>query len=110
MLCFFISQQIVRPFNLKIFFLQDVELDAVDSNNKTPLRLAMGRDYKEIVYYLQGKLNRFVSCRLRCVLFTTFSKDGVGIAWLTCFITDMFTCLCLFWCGHGIQLHVLYNH
>ncbi|KAJ7385092.1 hypothetical protein OS493_017457 [Desmophyllum pertusum] len=48
----------------------DVELDAVDSNNKTPLRLAMGRDHKEIVYYLQSKLNRlFVSCRLRDIVF-----------------------------------------
>lgn len=44
-------------------------LDAVDSNNKTPLRLAMGREYKEIVYYLQGKLNRIVSCKLRCASF-----------------------------------------
>ena len=86
----------------------------MDSNNKTPLRLAMGRDYKEIVYYLQGKLNRFVSCRLRCVVFTTGSKDGVGITSFTCFVTDnhMFTSVS-FWCvtllcGHGIQLHSLY--
>ena len=44
-------------------------LDAVDSNNKTPLRLAMGRDHKEIVHYLQSKLNRLVSCHIRYVCF-----------------------------------------
>ena len=44
-------------------------VDAVDSNNKTPLRLAMGRDHKEIVHYLQSKLNRLVSCHIRYVCF-----------------------------------------
>ena len=29
----------------------------------------MGREYQEIVYFLQGKLNRFVSCKLRCASF-----------------------------------------
>lgn len=63
----------------RFFFLQDVELHAVDSNNKTPLRLAMGRDHKDIVYYLQGKLNRFVSCRLRCVLSASYKL--IRITW-----------------------------
>ena len=80
MLYLFIFQELVCPSNVKVFFfLQDVEVDAVDSNNKTPLRLAMGRDHKDIVYYLQGKLNRFVSCRLRCVLFATYKL--IRVAW-----------------------------
>jgi len=79
MLYVFIFQELVCPSNVQVFFLQDVELDAVDSNNKTPLRLAMGRDHKDVVYYLQGKLNRFVSCRLRCVLSASYKL--IRITW-----------------------------
>ena len=59
-------------------------MDAVDSNNKTPLRLAMGRDHKEIVYYLQSKLNRLVSCNLRyvpAICSHTLCTYAVGFPW-----------------------------
>lgn len=62
----------------------DVALDAVDSNNKTPLRLAMGREYKEIVYFLQGKLNRIVSCKLRDIVFGPPGRSKAAILFYFC--------------------------
>ena len=46
---------------------QDVVLDAPDSNNKTPLLLAIGRDHKDVVHFLQNKINRIWNCKLTWV-------------------------------------------
>ena len=66
-----------------LFLPQDVVLDAVDSNNKTPLRLAMGRDHKEIVHYLQSKLNRLVSCHIRYVCFLAVLYSTHTLKWVS---------------------------
>lgn len=76
----------------------------------------MGRDHKEIVYYLQSKLNRlFVSCRLRCVCFSLVEMGWHGwfeFSDLILHIDVYSTCIHVFlglilW--RGIQLHVRYN-
>ncbi|XP_048583461.1 protein S-acyltransferase 24 isoform X2 [Nematostella vectensis] len=47
----------------------DVDLNVPDSNGKTPLMLAFGRNHTEVIHFMQSKLNRFVKCSIRDIVF-----------------------------------------
>ncbi|KAK3752609.1 hypothetical protein QZH41_018815, partial [Actinostola sp. cb2023] len=47
----------------------DVEVNPVDGNGKTPIMLAVGRDHHEVMHFMQSKLNRFVKCSFRDIIF-----------------------------------------